>query len=107
MQTPIRIAGIIENGAEVGDVEFAARGIGGLDPRQVGVHIAEFAIDDLDARGFGKGLEGVFPERLGNRAAPAVEADGFGRPGLPDGTVPKGRRINPRQAPASPRYLMK
>jgi hypothetical protein len=101
-----RIAGIVENGAQMGDVEFAARGIGGLDPRQVGVHVTEFTIDDLDARGFGKGLEGVFPKSLGNRAAPAIEADGLGRPGLPDG-VPKGEPISPMDAPARPRYLRK
>jgi hypothetical protein len=107
MQNPIHIAGIIENGAEMGDVEFPARGIGGLDPGQVGVHIAEFAIDDLDARGLGKGLEGVFRNASETEPPqPSKRMDLAAQASLT--AFPKGAsRTVPWQAPASPRYLMK
>ncbi len=78
----------------MGDIELPTRWVGGFDARQVGVHVTEFAIDDLDARGFGKGLEGVFSECFGNRAAPSIEADGLGRPSVSDG-VPEGQSHQP------------
>jgi len=78
----------------MGDVELPTGRKRGFDARQVGVHSTEFAIDDLDARGFGKRHKRVFPERLGNHTTPSVEPDGLGCPGLFNG-ISKRRSDQP------------
>ena len=64
------------------NIELTAWRVGGFDPRQVGVHVAEFTIDHFDPRCLGKRLKSIFAEGFGDRSSPAVKADRFGRPGV-------------------------
>ncbi len=103
-QVEIVVAGIVEHPREMRDVVGA--GLARADLREILVAPRKGAVDDGDPGRLGIGVEGIGPERLGDHAAPAVEAH-LGhllRPGETGerGLDPVGRTGRPDEAEETP-----